>query len=169
MLKILVCLSLLLVQSELLAKDKIEVGDMAPVASGKTDAGATINLSDIYKKNKYVVIFFYPKANTPGCTAQACSLRDSYQVLKDKGVEVIGVSVDNVEDQANFKKSQKLPFTLIADADKAVINAFGVDLFLGLAKRQAFLIKEGKVLWMDRSASTKEQAQDILKILETNK
>lgn len=169
MFKLLLCLSLFLVQSQLFAKNKIDVGSSAPAVSAKTDAGATVNLADVYKNNKYVVVFFYPKANTPGCTAQACSLRDSYQILKDKGVEVIGVSVDNVEDQADFKKSQKLPFTLIADADKAVINAFGVDLFLGLAKRQAFLIKEGKVLWMDRSASTKEQAQDILKILETNK
>lgn len=151
------------------AKEKLVIGGAAPTAAARTDAGAPIDLMDVYKKNKYVVIFFYPKANTPGCTAQACSLRDSYQILKEKGVEVIGVSVDTVAEQAKFKKDQKLPFTLIADSEKEVINAFGVDLFLGLAKRQAFLIKEGKLIWMDRSASTKEQAQDILKVLEAQK
>jgi peroxiredoxin Q/BCP len=151
------------------AKEKLVIGEAAPTTVARTDTGAPIDLADIYKKNRYVVIFFYPKANTPGCTAQACSLRDSYQILKEKGVEVIGVSVDSVDEQAKFKRDQKLPFTLIADTEKNVVNAFGVDLFLGLAKRQAFLIKEGKLIWMDRSASTKEQAHDILKVLEAQK
>lgn len=151
------------------AKEKFKVGDAAPTPIVKSETGADVDFADIFKKNKYVVLYFYPKANTPGCTAQACSLRDSYQILKERGVEVIGVSVDTVQDQLKFKQDQKLPFTLIADVDKKVISAYDVGTFLGLAKRQAFLIKNGKIHWMDRSASTKEQAQDILKILDSEK
>ena len=160
---------LLLVCVSSFAKEKFKVGEAAPTLVAKTEAGAEVNLADIFKRNKYVVLYFYPKANTPGCTAQACSLRDSYQILKERGVEVIGVSVDTVQDQLKFKQDQRLPFTLIADIDKKVINAYDVGTFLGLAKRQAFLIKNGKIHWMDRSASTKEQAQDILKILDSEK
>lgn len=151
------------------ANDKLKIGDPAPTSAARTDEGAPIDLIDVYKKNKYVLVYFFPKANTPGCTAQACSLRDSYKILHDKGVSIIGVSLDTVSDLAQFKKDQKLPFTLVADQDKDMVKAFGVDTFLGLAKRQAFLIRDGKLIWMDRSASTKEQAKDVLKIIEEQK
>src|SRR5690606_23357922 len=106
-----------------LALAKIEVGSPAPKVSGTTEAGATLNFEDLYKKGK-VLVFFYPKAHTPGCTAQACSLRDSYAKLQDEGVSVLGVSTDNAETQKSFKEKNKLPFTLIADTDAKIAKAF---------------------------------------------
>lgn len=134
----------------------IEVGSPAP----QTHA----DIMEAYKKSK-VLVFFYPKADTPGCTAQACSLRDHFSDLSDKGVQVFGVSTDTPEDQEKFKAKYRLPFPLISDKDKSICKAFGVSTTLGFASRQAFLMDQGKIIWLDRSASTKEQADDVLKIL----
>ena len=119
----------------------------------------------VYAAQEYTLVYFYPKADTPGCTAQGCSLRDSYEGLQEKGVAVIGVSIDSVEDQKAFKEKYHLPFTLIADLDKTVVKAFGVPALMGFAKRQAFLIKGGKIVWADYSAATSEQAADVLKVI----
>ena len=146
----------------------VEVGSIAPVLSGTTDEGQTLDLGTLYKKG-YTLVYFYPKADTPGCTKQACSLRDAYQKLQDKGVQILGVSTDSVEDQKAFKKKFSLPFTLIADEKKEWAKAFGVPVTLGLASRQAFLMKEGKVVWLDRTASTAEQANDVLNYLASAK
>lgn len=146
---------------------ELKVGDKAPAVIGLDQNGKSVDFSEVYKSNKYVLVYFYPKAGTPGCTAQACSLRDAYQVLQKESVFVIGVSADDEKAQKEFEKKYKLPFTLIADNKKKVISAFGVPTTLGFAKRQAFLMKEGTVVWLDREASTKEQADDILKFLKT--
>ena len=102
----------------------LKVGDKAPNFSGFDEAGNSISLSDY--KGKKLVVFFYPKANTPTCTVEACNLRDNYGVLIEKGYEIIGVSADNQKKQSNFKNKFDFPYPLIADVDKDVINAFGV-------------------------------------------
>jgi peroxiredoxin Q/BCP len=146
--------------------EPIAVGADAPKISAVTETGETIHLADVYSKG-YTLIYFYPKANTPGCTAQGCSLRDAYETLTQRGVTVIGVSTDSVEAQKKFKAEQRFPFTLIADTDKKVMRAFGQDGIM-FASRQAFLIdRNGKVIWRDLKASTKKQADDVLAALQS--
>lgn len=154
--------------------EPLKVGDAAPNATAVTDTGASIQLADVYKQQRYTLVYFYPKANTPGCTAQGCSLRDAYEQLTKQGVAVIGVSADKVEAQAKFKAEQRFPFTLLADTDKKVISAFGVPTRKvpaagEFASRQAFLIKDGKIIWADYKASTEKQAADVLKVLADQK
>ena len=140
----------------------------APIISGVNQDGATVNFADVYKKGP-TVVFFYPKAGTPGCTKQACSLRDAFADLSKQSVQVIGVSFDKPEDQKKFKADQKLPFDLIADPEGKISAAFKVDKMLkgllSMASRQCFLIKGGKVVWHDAKASTAEQAADIKRVL----
>jgi peroxiredoxin Q/BCP len=148
----------------------LEVGDPAPAVTGVTETGEKLNLADVYKGQKYTLVYFFPKADTPGCTAQGCSLRDAYAALQASGVAVVGVSLDPVEAQRRFRDKYHFPFTLIADPGKAVISAFGVPLrtFPGIgsfATRQAYLIENGKIVWADYKASTKEQAADVLKVI----
>ncbi len=102
----------------------LKVGDMAPDLVAKDHNGNTIKLSN-YKGNK-VVLYFYPKDDTPGCTAEACNLRDNYEELQKKGFKIIGVSADNEKSHKKFIEKYKLPFPLIADIDKTVCNAYGV-------------------------------------------
>ena len=102
----------------------LKVGDKTPNFKGLDEQGQTISLSDY--KGKKLVVFFYPKANTPGCTVEACNLRDNYKVLKEKGYELLGVSADSQKKQENFKNKYAFPFPLLADEDKSVIQAFGV-------------------------------------------
>lgn len=149
------------------AKDAV-IGQPAPQISGVNQEGATVNFADVYKKGP-TVVFFYPKANTPGCTAQACSLRDAFADLTQEGVQVLGVSLDTVEAQKKFKTQRKLPYDLIADTDGQVLEAFKVGKVMGglfsMSQRQCFLIKDGKIVWHDASASTAGQADDIKKAL----
>jgi thioredoxin-dependent peroxiredoxin len=148
------------------ANAQVKVGDNAPAPSGVTDAGLKINFVDVYSKQPYTLVYFYPKADTPGCTAQGCSLRDGYEALTQKGVAVIGVSHDGVDAQKAFKDKYHLPFTLIADTDDSVMAAFGVPTnMVGMAHRSAYLIKGGKVVYTDYKGTTKTQAQAILDVL----
>jgi thioredoxin-dependent peroxiredoxin len=147
------------------------VGAQAPAVTGVTETGAKLDLGAVYKKG-YTLVYFFPRADTPGCTAEGCSLRDSFQDLSDKGVTVIGVSTDDVAAQQAFKEKYHFPFTLLADHDHTVINAFGVPVrdvpaIGSFAARQSFLInRDGKIVWRDLKASTKEQAADVLKALK---
>ncbi len=151
--------------------EPLAVGAQAPAVAAVTETGAAIDLGAIYPKG-YTLVYFFPKADTPGCTAEGCSLRDAYQDLVDKGVTVIGVSTDDVAAQKAFKEKYHFPFTLIADHDQAVIKAFGVPTMSvpamgALAHRQSFLVnREGRIVWRDLKASTKEQAADVLKALK---
>lgn len=148
------------------AAEPLKVGDRAPAVSAPTDEGAVLDLAAVYPQGM-TLVYFYPKADTPGCTAQGCSLRDEYAALTDKGVRVIGVSTDTVEAQSRFRAKYHLPFTLLADHDKKVVEAFGVPTTMGFASRQAYLIdKSGKVVWADYKAKTKEQAADVLRVLK---
>ena len=102
----------------------LNVGDKAPEIRVQTDSGETFRLSDL--KGKRVVLYFYPKADTPGCTTEACEFRDSLSELKEKGAVVVGVSPDKPAAQAKFKQKYELPFTLLADEEKAAAEAYGV-------------------------------------------
>jgi peroxiredoxin Q/BCP len=145
----------------------LKVGDAAPAVTATTETGATLNLADVYK-NGYTLVYFYPKADTSGCTAQGCSLRDGYGDLTKHGVTVIGVSHDTAAAQKAFKDKNHFPFALIADTDESTSMAFGVPDITGtkLTQRQAYLIdKNGKVVWCDYKAKTTQQAEDVLKAL----
>jgi len=115
------------------------------------------------------LVYFYPKAETPGCTAEACSLRDAYEGLHAKGLQILGVSKDSVEAQKKFQENRKLPFTLIADPEGKVADAFHVPLIpvVGVTKRQSFLIKDGKLVWSSLSAQTSSAAQEVQKALDS--
>jgi len=143
----------------------LEVGAAAPDAMARDEAGREVRLADFYSDG-FTLVYFYPKADTPGCTAQACSLRDDFAQLEGRGVRVVGVSADGPEAQRRFKEKYRLPFTLLADEERAVANAFGVRLLLGMTHRQSFLIRVGRVVWRDLSASTRQQAEDVLKAVE---
>ena len=152
--------------------EPLKVGDPAPAVSGTTDSGATVNLADVYKQQPYTLVYFYPKADTPGCTKQGCSLRDGYEALTKQGVAVIGVSHDDVAAQKAFKEKYHLPFTLVADMDKTLVNAFGVPSAMpatDMAHRSAYLIKDGKVIYTDYKGTTDKQAETILKVLAEQK
>jgi peroxiredoxin Q/BCP len=145
---------------------EIKVGDPAPVLTGVTHSGESLELKSLTSKGK-VLVYFYPKADTPGCTAQACSLRDSYVELQKKGVEILGVSTDGVEDLKKFRAKHRLPFFLISDKEKKWAQAFSVSTMFGFTSRQAFLIEDSKITWIDRTASTDKQAKDVLEVLNS--
>ena len=102
----------------------LKEGDKAPFFKGINQDGKEITSEDF--KGKKLVLYFYPKDNTSGCTAEACSLRDNYSALKSKGYEVIGVSVDSADSHKKFIEKHELPFTLIADTEKSLVNEMGV-------------------------------------------
>jgi thioredoxin-dependent peroxiredoxin len=142
----------------------LKLGDAIPAVTAKDQNGQDVNLGQ--NNTGYTLVYFYPKAMTAGCTAQACSLRDSYTELQQKGVKVFGVSVDTVDAQKEFAEKDHLPFELLSDTDKKVISAFGVPLFKNAyATRQAYLFKDGKLIWFDTKASTDKQAADVLNVL----
>src|ERR1700733_6606589 len=144
---------------------QLKLGDPIPVVTSTDQDGKSVDLGQVAKSG-YTLVYFYPKAMSPGCSAQACSLRDSYTELQQKGVKIFGVSVDTVEAQKKFQDEDHLPFELLSDKEKVVISAFGVPLINGsFATRQAYLFKEGKLVWLDTKASTDRQAQDLLTVL----
>ena len=104
--------------------DTLKVGDKAPNFETKDNQGIIRKLDDY--SGKKLVVFFYPKASTPGCTAEACNLRDHYQTFQSKGYEILGVSADSEKRQQNFVQKYQLPFPLLADENHDVINGFGV-------------------------------------------
>ncbi|QGZ88468.1 peroxiredoxin [Microcystis aeruginosa] len=124
----------------------IKVGDRIPDFSLPSQTGTTVNISDLIGK-KSLVIYFYPKDDTPGCTAESCAFRDSYEVFTDAGAEVIGISADSPQSHQQFAQKYNLPFTLLSDSDNRVRKLFGVPatLFV-LPGRVTYIIdKEGIV------------------------
>ncbi len=132
-------------------KTHLKAGDKAPKFSAKDQDGKEISLSDF--AGKKLVLYFYPKDNTPGCTAESCNLRDNYNLLLKKGYAVIGVSANNEKDHKKFIKKFSLPFPLIADTEKEVCNAYGVwgkkkfmgREFMGIV-RTTFIISEKGII-----------------------
>ncbi len=146
----------------------LQKGDKAPSFEGINQNGETIKSTD-YKGKRYVV-FFYPKASTPGCTAEACDLRDNEEALKAKGYEIIGISADSVKRQKNFATKYDFKYPLIADEDRKIIEAFGVwgrKKFMGREfdgiLRTTFIINEkGIIENVIEKVKTKEHAKQIL-------
>jgi len=149
----------------------LQVGDKAPTLLGLNQDGKEITLADY--AGKKVVLYFYPRDNTPGCTAEACSLRDGYDDLRKQGYEVIGVSTDSAASHQKFIAQQNLPFTLIADTDKKLSEAYGTwgekslygKQYMGMM-RTTFLIDETGTITqviLPKEVNTKEHAAQILK------
>jgi len=147
------------------AAEPIAEGAAVPTVTCADQLGKEVKLDESAAKG-YALVYFYPKADTPGCTKQACSLRDAYETITEKGVKVYGVSMDSIEAQKAFADKFKLPFTLLADKEGKVADAFGVPHLAGFAKRQAFLFLDGKLIWRDLAAATDQQAADVLKVIE---
>tara|TARA_R110000868_G_scaffold6247_4_gene35679 strand:- start:42 stop:494 length:453 start_codon:yes stop_codon:yes gene_type:complete len=146
----------------------LKVGDKVPSFSAKDQDGNTIKLEDY--SGKKLIVFFYPKASTPGCTAEACNLRDNYKELQSEGYELLGVSADSEKRQAKFKEKYEFPFPLLADEDHTVINAFGVwglKKFMGREydgiHRKTFVVDgEGIVTKVIDKVKTKDHAAQLL-------
>ena len=119
----------------------LKVNDPAPVFKAKTQAGADFDLASRKGKGNYTVLYFYPKAGTPGCTKQACAFRDSLDKIKALGAEVYGISADSVADQEKFHKEHKLNFDLLADPDDKVVDLYGSKMpMLKMSKRWTFIL-----------------------------
>ena len=142
----------------------LNVGDKAPAFTLPDASGAHHSLSDFAGKD--VIVYFYPKASTPGCTKQGCSLRDGWSDLQKAGVQVLGVSTDDEAAQKKFKDEYSFPFRLLADHEKKVTEAFGVKNLVGMASRSAFLFKDGTCVWVDPKGSTSDQATQVLAYLK---
>ena len=147
----------------------LPVGAPAPQVSAVDQEGKPIQFADIYAKG-LTLVYFYPKAGTSGCTAEACSLRDSYETLHARGLQIIGVSRDSADAQKHFQAQNNLPFTLVADTDGKVAEAFGVPMMmhglLPLASRQSFIVKDGKIAWNSLKAQTTGSAEEVQKALD---
>jgi peroxiredoxin Q/BCP len=158
----------LLTVTSLLRADPLPVGTPAPKIKATDQNGKTVDFADVYAKG-VTLVYFYPKAGTPGCTAEACSLRDAYTKLEAQGLQIVGVSRDGVEKQKQFKDQFNLPFTLIADPKGEVAAAFGVPKVMGvlpLDARQSFLVKDDKIVWNSPSAQTEKSAQEVQAALD---
>ena len=148
------------------AKSELEIGDTAPALIVTTQTGESLNLGDIYASGP-VAVYFYPKSDTPGCTKQACNIRDNFAVLQEAGVTVIGVSPDSIDKQLDFVEKYALPFDIVADTERELGKAFGVGSYGGFGfKRQSFLIVNGEVAWRDLKANPTTQSEDILAALK---
>ena len=151
------------------AAEKLAVGDAIPDVTCNDQDGKPVSLAKEAAQG-YLLVYFYPKADTPGCTKQGCSLRDGWADLQKAGVNVLGVSTDDEKAQKAFKDEQKFPFRLLADKEKkAVTEAFGVKNLIGMAGRSAFLFKDGKCVYADHKGHTGDQAQVILTFLAGQK
>lgn len=148
----------------------MNIGDKAPTILGINENGEQIKLSDF--AGKKLILYFYPKDNTSGCTAEACSLRDNYSILRDKGYEVVGVSIDNEISHRKFIDKYQLPFSLIADTDKNLVNEMGVwgeksmygRKYMG-TYRTTFIINENGIIekiFYPKEIKTKTHAEQIL-------
>ncbi|HEV7404536.1 MAG TPA: peroxiredoxin [Chthoniobacteraceae bacterium] len=158
---VLVLVSLLSLLGIASKTEPLAVGAKAPTPAAVDENGQPVDFAQIYAQG-LTLVYFYPMASTPGCTAQACSLRDALNDLKNAGVTVIGVSHDKPAAQKKFKENNRLPFTLVADREGEVIKAFGVPTYLfGISKRQSFLIKDGHVAWRALSAQTSTHADEV--------
>lgn len=144
------------------------VGDLAPDFEGVTQTGETLRLSDL--RGRPVALYFYPEDETPGCTMQACSLRDGTEALREAGIAVIGVSPDDVASHAGFAQAHRLDFPLVADPEKRVLNAYGTwgdkslyGRFVTGVKRTTFLIgSDGRVVDVIKRPDVRRHAGQVL-------
>src|SRR5256886_13858130 len=151
---------------------KLKEGDKAPDFEASTNGGGRSSLADF--KGKHVVLYFYPRDDTPGCTKEACALRDHFAAFKRKGEVVLGVSVDSAKAHDKFAEKFKLPFTLVADEDKKIVQAYGVwgeKSFMGRkymgTHRVTFLIgPDGRIKKIWPQVKPEEHAEEVLAALE---
>lgn len=143
-------------------------GLKAPAFEARDQHGALVRLADFQGKSA-VVLYFYPKDDTPGCTAQACSLRDGFSALQAAGAVILGVSADTTESHKAFAEKFHLPFSLLADPDRRIIEAYGVKMpLLGMARRVTILIdRQGTIRKVIRDVRTKDHDQQVLALLKS--
>jgi thioredoxin-dependent peroxiredoxin len=147
----------------------LQVGDKAPDFTVNDHEGKPVKLSDL--KGKKVVLYFYPKDMTPGCTTESCNLRDNYQAMKKRGYEVLGVSTDSEKSHQKFIEKEKLPFRLLADTDKAMHGSYGTWVeksmygrkYLGTARKTFVIDEQGVIEDIIDKVDTKDHASQILK------
>ncbi len=147
---------------------KLKEGDKAPDFTGLDQNEKEISLSDY--RGKKLVLYFYPKDNTPGCTAEACNLRDNYSALQKEGYAIVGVSPDSARKHQNFIKKFDLPFPLIADTEKKILNDYGVwgekqmygRKYMGVFRTTFVIDGEGRIERIFRKVDTKAHAEQIL-------
>jgi peroxiredoxin Q/BCP len=149
----------------------LEVGDKAPDFSGVDENGKKISLKDF--KGQKVVLYFYPKDNTTGCTAEACDFRDSYSRIKRKGVVLLGVSPDTEKSHQKFKQKYDLPFPLIADTEKVIANAYGVwqeksmygRKYMGIVRSTFVIDEKGKLIAVFPKVKVAGHVDEVLKVV----
>jgi thioredoxin-dependent peroxiredoxin len=151
---------------------ELKVGDKAPAFSLKNTEGKTVKLSDF--KGKKVVLYFYPKDNTPGCTKEACGFRDDFAQLKKRGVEVLGVSGDDQNSHQKFTEKYSLPFTLLSDPDHEMMQTYGAwgekNMYgkksMGVLRITYVIDEEGKIAHLFKKVKTDTHSQDVLKVID---
>jgi peroxiredoxin Q/BCP len=147
---------------------KLKEGDTAPDFTSVDQDGKTVSLKDF--KGKKVVLYFYPKDDTPGCTAESCNLRDNYSGLKKKGYEVLGVSADSVKSHKKFEQKFKLPFPLLADTERKIIDAYGVwgkkkfwgKEFMGIVRTTFLIDEKGKIEKIIKEVDTENHTEQLI-------
>ena len=147
----------------------VKEGDAAPLFESRDAEGNAVRLSDL--RGQKVVLYFYPKDDTPGCTKQACSLRDGHAELQKRGIKVIGVSLDDEKSHKKFAEKYSLPFTLLADTDHSVADAFGVygekqfagRKYMGVSRTTFLIDEEGRVRRVLDKVNVEEHADEVMK------
>jgi peroxiredoxin Q/BCP len=150
---------------------ELKVGDKAPQFKGKNQHGEEVKLSDF--KGKKIILYFYPKDNTPGCTTEACNFRDNYQSLLKDGYEVIGISIDSEQSHQKFISKFELPFTLLSDEDKKIVEDYGVWVeknmygkkYLGTARTTFIIDENGIIQHIIKKVDNKNASQQITDLM----
>ena len=151
---------------------KLKEGDKAPPFKAKDQSGKTVSLGDF--KGKKLILYFYPKDDTPGCTKESCNFRDNYSMLRKKGFEVAGVSINNEKSHQKFAEKYDLPFTLLVDDEKKIVNDYGVwgeKKFMGRTymgtNRTTFIISEtGRIEKVITKVDTNDSAKQVLEVMK---
>ncbi len=154
-----------------MAESTLQVGDAAPGFTAETDSGETLHLHDL--RGRRVVLYFYPKDDTPGCTAQACGLRDAYPQIAEQNALVLGVSTDSAASHRKFKTKYNLPFTLLVDSDHSLADAYGVwgeksfmgKKYMGMTRSQFIIDEQGTLTDVQVPIKPADSAQRALNLV----
>lgn len=166
--KIIIFLSslIMLIFHSIYSQTNLKVGDIAPDFTLEDSDGNTHSLKQ-YLGKKTIVLYFYPKASTPGCTKQACNIRDNFELLEQHNIVIFGLSVDDKKSLKKFKENEKLNFTLLSDDKKTVSKSYGTINAFGFSKRITFIInKEGKIISIIDNVDVNNHVSQILQEIE---